>query len=139
MSARKWLAAAAVTAGLAVPGFAADPVKPGTFGFSTLKPAADADAKAKREGWLKATGKFDAARFESVWSSHLKGAHSSVWRIGEPLLVTLAVTSEDLLYVAGYVGTTPTLPAPLPSRWPGSLAPPPRPACWYAGDEDVVP
>jgi hypothetical protein len=68
VSARKWLAAAAVSAGVALPGFAADPVKPGAFGFSTLKPAADADAKAKLEGWLKATGKFDAARFEAVWS-----------------------------------------------------------------------
>src|SRR5215211_1098415 len=66
VSARKWLAAA-VVAGFALPGFAAEPTKT-AFGFSTLKPTADAVAKAKLEGWLKATGKFDAARFEAVWA-----------------------------------------------------------------------
>ena len=68
MSARKWLAAAAVTAGLALSATAAEPVKPTAFGFSTLKPTTDAAAKAKLESWLKATGKFDAARFEAVWA-----------------------------------------------------------------------
>ena len=97
MSARKWLAAAAVSAGLAAgPALAAEPTKP-AFGFSTLKPAADADAKAKLETWLKATGKFDAARFEAVWAQPGRTVSDRTLdsiAIGMPEAVTLVTEAK---------------------------------------------
>jgi hypothetical protein len=66
---RKLLAAAALTAGLAAPtaAFAADNNSP-EFAFSTLKPMATADAKAKAAAWLKSINKYDETAFNKVWA-----------------------------------------------------------------------
>ena len=70
MKIRKLFAAAALSAGLAVPppGVAAEPAKKPAFGFSTLKAATPEAAKAKAEAWLKSVGKFDQAAFDKVWA-----------------------------------------------------------------------
>jgi hypothetical protein len=69
---RQWLAAVAISAGMAVaasPAGAAEPAKKPTFGFSTLKAATPEAAKAKAEAWLKSVGKFDQAAFDKVWAN----------------------------------------------------------------------
>lgn len=66
MKIRKLLAAAALTVGLAAPATAADNTP--EFGFSTLKPMATADAKAKAAAWLKSLNKFDQAAFDKIWA-----------------------------------------------------------------------
>ena len=70
MSARHWLAPAAVATGLwlglAPPGGAADPKAEYTFG--SLKAATPEAAKAQAEAWLKKAGKFDQAAFDKVWA-----------------------------------------------------------------------
>lgn len=72
MKISKLFAAAALSTGLAAaaPVSAAEPDKNPVpaFGFSTLKAAAPAAAKAKAEAWLKSVGKFDQAAFDKVWS-----------------------------------------------------------------------
>lgn len=75
MFARKWLATVAVAAGTAVGSQAADAVQPAapakhtTYSFSTLR-AIPADAvKAKLTAWLKASGKYDAAKFNAIWAN----------------------------------------------------------------------
>lgn len=68
MFARMWLAPAVVSAAIALPAATAEPDRSPAFGFSTLKPAPEAAVKPRLEGWLKAAGKYDAARFETVWS-----------------------------------------------------------------------
>jgi hypothetical protein len=65
---RKWLAAAALAAGTALGAPAAEPTNKPVYGFGTLKAATAAEAKSKVEAWLKATGKFDQARFEAAWA-----------------------------------------------------------------------
>jgi hypothetical protein len=71
---RMWLKAAAVAAGLAVgvasPGKAADnpPAKP-VFAFGALKAMNAATAKAKAEAFLKTTGSFDKAAFDTIWAN----------------------------------------------------------------------
>ena len=69
MTIRKFLAAAALSAGLVGPASAADAVKAPDYSFSILKPMPAADAKAKAEAWLKAAGKFDQAAFDKVWAN----------------------------------------------------------------------
>lgn len=75
MAIRKLFAAAVLSTGLvgtqAAPAFAADTPKP-SFGFSTLKTATPAAAKAKAEAWLKSVGKFDQAAFDKVWADESK-------------------------------------------------------------------
>jgi hypothetical protein len=73
---RKWLAAAAVSAGFAgtaAPAFSAEPApassKKPAFGFSTMKAATVEAAKAKAEAYLKAAGKFDQKAFDAVWAA----------------------------------------------------------------------
>jgi len=62
------LAAAALSAGLiAAPATAAEAVKKPAYGFSTLKAADAAAAKARAAAWLKAAGKFDQAAFDDIW------------------------------------------------------------------------
>jgi len=74
---RKWLAAAALAAGTALgvgeSAGAAEPAKP-VYGFGTLKAMPAADAKVKVEAWLKASNKFDQAKFEAVWSNESRSA-----------------------------------------------------------------
>src|SRR5438309_2195843 len=69
---RKLLAAAALTAGLAAPtvAFAADNAP--EFAFSTLKPMATADAKAKAAAWLKSINKFDETAFNKIWADETR-------------------------------------------------------------------
>ncbi len=73
MTVRKWLAAAALTAGTALgAAHAAEPAKPApakpVYGFGTLKAAPADAAKTKVEAWLKSAGKFDQAKFDAVWA-----------------------------------------------------------------------
>ena len=70
---RRLLAATALSTGLAAvsapTASAADPAKPvPAFGFSTLKSATPAAAKAKAEAWLKSVGKFDEKTFGEIWA-----------------------------------------------------------------------
>jgi hypothetical protein len=69
---RKWLAVASIAAGSALGG-AASAVEPSpahrtVYGFGTLHAMPADTAKAKAAAWLKAAGKLDAAKFESIWS-----------------------------------------------------------------------
>jgi hypothetical protein len=68
---RQLFAAAAVAAGItaATPALAAEPAKKPSFGFSALRAATPAAAKAKVEAWLKSVGKFDQAAFDKVWAN----------------------------------------------------------------------
>ena len=75
MKIRLSLAAAALSVGfVGQPSFAADAAsaKKPAYGFSTLKAADVATAKAKSEAWLKATGKFEQAAFDKIWSDDSK-------------------------------------------------------------------
>lgn len=71
MKIRTLCVAAALSTGLAAfdatRAAAADPARP-NFGFSTLKAATPAAAKAKTEAYLKSVGKFDQAAFDRVWA-----------------------------------------------------------------------
>ncbi len=70
MTIRSYLAAAVFAAGLlAAPAAAAETAaKKPAYGFSVLKAASIADAKAKAETWLKSVGKFDQSEFDTIWS-----------------------------------------------------------------------
>ena len=73
MTIRQWLAAAALTTGLATCGApAASAVEPATkgpaFGFTTLTAMTPAAARAKAEAWLKSVGKFDQAAVDKIWA-----------------------------------------------------------------------
>ncbi|MDB5312302.1 MAG: hypothetical protein JWO38_6504 [Gemmataceae bacterium] len=70
MTIRVHLAAAALCAGLvASPLPAAETAKKPAYGFSTLKAADVAAARAKAEAWLKSVGKFDQIAFDKVWNN----------------------------------------------------------------------
>jgi len=67
------LAAVALSLGfLAAPALAADTVKKPAYGFSTLKAADAAAAKAKAEAWLKISGKMDQTAFDKIWADESK-------------------------------------------------------------------
>lgn len=75
MTLRQWFASAAATAGTIVafagPASAAEPAKPeakSVYTFGTLKAMPTDAAKSKVEAWLKASGKFDQAKFDAVWA-----------------------------------------------------------------------
>ena len=69
MKLRLTLAAAALSVGfVAQSSFAVDTAKKPAFGFSTLRSADAGAAKAKAEAWFKATGKFDQAAFDKIWT-----------------------------------------------------------------------
>ena len=66
---RTFLAALALSVGVAVPAQAAESaIKSPVYGFSTLKAASVADARAKAEAWLKAVGKYEAKAFDTIWA-----------------------------------------------------------------------
>jgi hypothetical protein len=66
---RSFLAVAALSAGLTASAVAAETAaKKPAYGFSTLKTASVADARAKAEAWLKSVGKFDQAAFDKIWA-----------------------------------------------------------------------
>jgi hypothetical protein len=112
---RKLLAAAALSTGLLAADArsvaAADPVKKPTFGFSTLKaPTAEA-AKARAEAWLKAAGKFDAARFNEIWSDESR-------TVLDRTADSLAIASPEAEAALAYVRRTDT---PAPTELPALL------------------
>jgi len=70
---RVTVAAAALAAGLiAAPASAAETAKKPAYGFSTLKTADAAAARAKAEAWLKSVGKFDQKEFDGIWNNESK-------------------------------------------------------------------
>jgi len=68
---RKWLTAAALSAGLALgttlPATAAE--KKTEFTFGALRTATAEAAKTQAETWLKSTGKMDQTAFEAIWAA----------------------------------------------------------------------
>jgi len=76
MTARKWLATAAIAVGSTFTGsaFAADPVKP-VYGFATLKAMPADAAKAKLADWLNLTGKMDQPKFDAIWAQEGRSVH----------------------------------------------------------------
>ncbi|MFO0849106.1 MAG: hypothetical protein U0871_11220 [Gemmataceae bacterium] len=73
MTARSWLAAAAVAAGSVAPAAgsvapAADPAPP-AYSFGTLRAMPADAAKARAEAWLKAVDKLDRAKFDAIWKT----------------------------------------------------------------------
>jgi hypothetical protein len=65
---RQFLAAAALLGWFAAPASAAEPSKPRSFGFSTLKSASPEAAKVRTKAWLESVGKFDQAAFDKIWA-----------------------------------------------------------------------
>ena len=111
MIVRKWLAAAALTAGTALgagAATAAEPARP-VYSFGTLKAMPATDAKARVEVWLKASNTFDQAKFDAVWSQD-----------GRP---TLDRTVESIL-----LGLPDAADALAEARIPGAPAPTDVPA-----------
>ena len=86
MKIRVYVAAAALCAGLLLgivaPASAADAAKKPAYGFSTLKAADVATAKAKAEAWLKSVGKFEQTTFDKVWND---GSKSVLDRVSESI------------------------------------------------------
>jgi hypothetical protein len=99
---RKWLTAAALSAGLglglAVPASAADPKADYTFG--SLRATPPDVAKAQAEAWLKKVGKFDPTKFEAVWAD----ADASVL---DRTLATLELGSPDAKAILGLARNAP--------------------------------
>ncbi len=69
MTIRKFIAAAVFSAGLITPNATIAADNAPDYGFSTLKPTASAEAKAKAAAWLKSVGKFDQAAFDKIWAN----------------------------------------------------------------------
>lgn len=71
MTLRKWLTAAAMSAGLmfgsTLPASAAEKTK-NEFTFGALRTTSVEVAKTQAETWLKSTGKFDQKAFDAVWA-----------------------------------------------------------------------
>jgi hypothetical protein len=69
---RKWLTAAAVSAGLALgaamPATAAEKKPTTEFTFGVLRTASPEAARSQAQEWLKSTGKMDQKAFEAVWA-----------------------------------------------------------------------
>ena len=81
MTIRTYVAAAVCSAGLIAPATAAETAaKKPAYGFSTLKAAPD--AKAKAEAWLKSVGKFDQTAFDGIWG---KEARSVLDRVADTI------------------------------------------------------
>jgi len=109
--ARKWLAAAAVSAGFVVgsSASAAEAVKTPAFGFSALKAAAPEVAKARAATWLKSVGKMDQAAFDKIWN---EAGRPVVDRVADTLALGNADAAKLLADVKKTDASAPTdLPA----------------------------
>ncbi|OWK44309.1 hypothetical protein [Fimbriiglobus ruber] len=114
MSLRKWFATAVTVTGgtliAAGPAWAVEPLPPAAaaprtalaFGVLTSMPAEV--AKARSEAWLKVSNKFDAARFESVWSD---AGRSVLDRVADSIAIGLPAAASSL-DVARKSDTAPT-------------------------------
>lgn len=117
MKIRTLCAAAALSTGLvAFPvnsASAADPAKP-AFGFSTLKAATPAAAKAKCEAYLKAINKFDADAFNKIWADE---SRTVLDRTADSLALGNSEAAEILANVR-------KIDAPAPAELPALLKDP---------------
>ena len=116
MTARTWLAAAAVSAGSVAP--AADPAPP-AYSFGTLRAMPADAAKAKAEAWLKAVDKLDRAKFDAIWEADRPVAD----RVLDSLLLGKPEAAAVLADARDPDATPPTRPA-----HPAASAPVPEPA-----------
>jgi len=105
---RKWLLAAAVTAGTALGAVAAEPAnkaESAKFTFGTLRAMPADAAKVRLEAWLKAAGKFDATKFAAVWA---QDSRSVTDRALETITQALPDAATVLADAAKYDAPAPT-------------------------------